>query len=237
MAASATVVRDNVYTLLGVTNPSGSASIVSPDQVRGAINRQVALVASHVGLGPAWVTGAIVTTLTDLDYTLANTVEYHQVIELVYAADRQPLRKISKDDLLSARAGAVNSSGRPLEYALDVNAAQEVIVMFPVKFSRVESIDAYASTEPADWPAGSGTPPTVPFSRKALRATEYFAAADLANAMGEDRLTALDLKPGAIEGWIAQGRELERQAGLDIIRIKRARGPRNRAWFTTWGYE
>jgi hypothetical protein len=234
VAGSGDLVRAEVYGLLGIT--SGASTIVTPDTVRRAINRQVAVIAKNIGLGPAWISPAFTTTLVDLDYVFpsGSGVEYEQVLQLVYAADDWPLVKVSMDEITSARAGSTQSHGRQYEYALDVSAAQVVGIHFSRLPNAVEVVKAYVSTMPVPWPAGSAAPPTIPFSTTALRALELLSAEEIGRTLGEDRINALDLNPRAFDSWHVLAVELMGQEELSVIRLKRARGPYNYRWFMDW---
>lgn len=232
MAGSGDIVRGEVYTLLGISNTADP--LVPADTVRQAINRTVALVAKKLGLGPAWVSPAITTATNTRDYTLTGTVEYEQVIRLVYVTDDQPLEKVSAERIARARAGSTGS-GRQFEYAMDRGSTGLVNVYFGHLPAVVEQIKAYVTTMPVPWPAGSATPPTIPFSTTALRVVELLTAEDLGRALGPDKMTALDLSPKVFDGWHATAVELLSEERLTIIRFKQASGPYNYAWFTAWG--
>jgi hypothetical protein len=232
VAGSGDLVRAEIYTLLGITNTADP--MIPLDTARQGINRTVALVAKELGLGPAWITSAISLTTALRDYTLPGTVEYEQVLQMIYSTDKQPLRKVPLDEILAARGGSGSSSGRQFAYALTPTSTQTVTVSFAYLPNAAETIDVLATTMPVPWPKGSAAAPTIPFSTTALRSLELLGACDLGGSLGPDKMNALDLNPKTFDGWRATAMELIRQERLTIIRLKRANGPTNYAWFSSW---
>lgn len=233
MAGAGNTVVTAARSLVGDTNEA--RPVIPQDVFRRAVNRQVALVAKKLGLGPAWDDAAITLSTTEFDYTLPTTVEYNQVIALQYTSDRRQLDKRSPEEIRELKSGTGISAGRSYLYAMDFDPSGRAVVMLPTLPGRVETLDAYVSTMPAQWAAGPGTPPSIPFSETALRALELLVAAAVVKPLGADKMTALDLSPKSSTDWLDEAMELLREERLTVIRMKRARGPRNYAWFRAWG--
>jgi len=233
MAGAGNTVVTAARALVGDNN--AARPVIAQDDFRRAVNRQVAFVAKKLGLGPAWDEDAITLTTADYDYTLPTSVEYNQVIALAYASDRRPLDKRSPEEIRELRSGTVSAHGRSYLYAMDFDSSGRAVVMLPYLPNHAETLDAYVSTMPAQWAAGPGTPPSIPFSETALRALELLVAAAVVKPLGSDKMTALDLSAKAADDWISEAMELLREERLTVIRMKRARGPRNYAWFRAWG--
>lgn len=229
MAGPASTVLSEARLTLG--DPDPERPVVAQDKYRQALNRQATIVAKHIGIGPLWVTSAITTATNDWEYTLPSGSEYSAVLELVYASDKQPLRKVSREEILAARSGSATVSGRPLTFAMDLDPTGLVVVMFGMYPNRVEAIDAYVSVVPVEWGAGNATVPTIPFSKGGLQALALMTAHDVATKMGPDQMTALDLNAKAIEGMRETAMELIRLERLTVISLKRTR---RSAWYSDW---
>lgn len=233
MAGAGNTVVTAARALVGDNN--AARPVIAQDDFRRAVNRQVAFVAKKLGLGPAWDDDAITLSLTEFDYTLPTSVDYNQVIALQYSSDRRQLDKRSPEEIRELRSGTGSASGRSYLYAMDRDSSGRAVVMLPYLPSHVETLDAYVSTMPSQWESGPGTPPSIPFSETALRALEMLVAAAVVKPLGSDKMTALDLSPKSADDWISEAMELIREERLTVIRMKRARGPRNYAWFRAWG--
>jgi hypothetical protein len=228
MSALASDMRDQVWRVL---QDNRLAHVVSEDFVRQTLMETVVFVASHVGLGNAWVS-AFTTSTTGRDYTLTSGVEYAGVLDLRYASDQQPLHKVSRERILVNRVGPSVAQGRQLEYALAPTDAQTVEVSFAGLPSEAEMVQALVSVVPTDWPKGAGTVPTVPFSLKAVKGTQLLTAAAIFDTLGDDKRTSLDLGPNSGKSFAARGMALVDQAMLEVIRLKVSN---NTNWLYEWG--
>lgn len=226
--------KDVVAEVYRIMTDNPEQPVIAEDTIRQKVNVQVSRMSAELGLGTAWVTSAITTATNTRDYTLSTASEYARVLDLVYESNNWPLTKISLDEVLDRRIGQAVSTGRQLLYAVTVSPTQEVQILFVGYPTAVENIKALVSLEPSSWPKGPATPPTIPFSQRSLRALELSVAASCIEAAGEDKMVALRLDKSAPAQWKAEAAELERLERLVIIRLKRARGPRNYAWFMGW---
>lgn len=211
-----------------------SDPIIPEDTIRQQVNPQVSRIVGELGLGTAWVTTAFTTATNSRDNLLPSTVEYDRLLELVYASDKVPLRKISLEEMTYLRQGSTIPTGRQILYAVTVSPVGVVEIQFSGYSDRAEAVSALVSTTPTTWPKGSATPPTIPFSQRALRALELRIAASVAAVAGPDKYVALDLSKNAPQIWNDEANELIRHEALVIIRLKRAHGPRSYSWFPVW---
>lgn len=231
MSSTADVVIAEARKSIGDRN--AARSIVDRDVYRQACNRQVGLVAKEIGVNPFWATHAILTTTSDYDIEFSAASEYERVLDLVYASDKRPLRKVSKDEIFNDRASSATTHGRPYKFALDVDNQGRVVVMFGVLPTAGEYIDAYLTTMPEDWD-GVTTPPTIPFASSAVNALTLLVCVDVVSSLGEDKMVALDLSPKAVASWRDMAMELIRLERATIIRMKRARSGNGYGWFNDW---
>lgn len=231
MSTDGRAVVTNARGILG--DPDVGHPTFTNDQMRLAVNRQVALIASDLGLGSAWQVAAVSLAPGTIDYTLPGSSEYAQVLEIVYTSDRMPLpiRSVSEVQLL--RSGSLGQ-GRPGICALRPTSTQTVVLMTDTDPTASETLDLLTTLVPSSWDASDASPPTIPFSQKAALALELRVAASVASAAGPEKRNAVGLGQNDVRGWLADAAELVRQERNQIINLKRSRGAYGGAWFSAW---
>lgn len=221
MSTSADSILAEVYRILQDTVEG--RHVVKEDAIQQAYNRQVSLVASDLGLAPAWDVDAISVVAGTSDYSLPSSVEYGSVLRLRYVSDLRQLRRVSMERILTLRDGGL-PAGRAYEYCLVPKDDGGVAVWLSTEPSDDETIEALVSSVPSAWSPDDATAPTVPFSRGAVRALELLIAAAVGVTLDEERMVALSLNPASFADWRTEAMRLIAQEKLKLIRLKRAGG-------------
>jgi hypothetical protein len=228
-----------VYALLG-DDPDDP--IIPYETIRQMTNQCVREIASpmQLGVGAIWVDNiiSVVPGVRDLAFpTTVNgilNVEYEQVVSLRYHGTFLPLRKCSRSELDATRALGATANGRQAIYTMWEDPTQTVQLQFPGFPVLAESLDAFIELVPSDWPTGSATPPTIPFSKRAADALALLTAAKTGEPLNPDKLNALRLDLKTFERWGADAKRILAEEKIRVICQKLTYGPRNFAWVAGW---
>lgn len=228
MAGTRGGVKREVRKLLRDRNPS--RQLVDLEMLEAEIESGMSAIGSEIGLGQAWVTGAVALAAGTEDYSLPSGVEYEQVVQLVRASDKTPLRKLSPDEMAQHRAGVSSSRGEPQVWAPLLSVTQGVGVrVWPVPVAG-GTLDLLRAIVPA---ALTSDASAVPFSRKALRALERQVASTIGLAIPAERRAELGLTDAYFAALAAEAARLVHQEKLTVWRLKRANG-RVGSWVAEW---
>lgn len=228
-----------VYARLG-DNPDDP--LVPYDSIRDYTNQCVREIASpmRLGVGAVWATNILSLVPANRDYTFPTTVngilniEYEQVIEVRYSATFLPMRRISRGELDAGRALGMSANGRQSSFCLWDQPDQTLGFQTPGFPVTAENLDALISLVPPDWPQGPGTPPTIPFSKRAQDALVLLTAAKVGQPLNPDKLNALRLDEKTFDRWEADAGRIIDEEKIRVYSLKLTNGPRNFAWVAGW---
>lgn len=213
--------------------------IVSQGEIRRILNRKVLEVGDALVLHPSWVSSAITLVPGTSVYSLANTQEYGEVVELRYASTMLglpgSLTKVSRERMQEFRNVTTLAVARPGCYSLEPQPDQTIRVVFDSSPITGENVDALVSLFPAEW--GDKTDPavaTIPYSRRALRALELKSAASIGYGLNPEQLNALKLNPSVFGSWERDAATMLSKEWVALSRLRLDHGPTQLGWVLAW---
>jgi hypothetical protein len=218
-------------------DPDNGRPVIASDTIRQAIDRCVPEVADSC---------ALERTRADIITTVAGTATYtfgsaspqpeYTCIDCLTLKGASPaaVEKLSPERLYAIKNLSNTGSGRPQYWCAEPQSDQTVRITFWPTPDAVETVEAVYNSIPEAWGTGAGTPPTVPFSRRAVRALELKVAATVAAALNAEDLNALKLNANVVGLWQLDAAELLRLERLAVSRLRVEHGPTNVAWLMSW---
>lgn len=214
-------------------DPDTGKPVIGDDAIREALDRSLLEVVDGCSLQPTWATPAFTTVAGTDTYTLS-AGEYEFIDLLRFSSDKLVIdRKVTREQMARLRSNNTTRA-KPDRFSLEPQADQTLKVgLFPTP-DAVYGIDALIAALPSEWGTGAGTPPTIPFSRRAVAAHELLASAKLLAAMGGEQVVSLGIDKGALVRWERDAAELMRKEHLAVSRLRMSYGRTDHRWFAAW---
>jgi hypothetical protein len=235
MSATAQDVLNNVRVEL--KDEDDGRPVVSDDLIRRKIDDRVVYVADTLALHPEWVSSAIALVAGTDAYELSTANEYGEVKELRYASTTLGLPglvKVTRERMSELREVTTIPTQRPTYYSLEPQPDQHMRVVFDSKPATGENVDALVSIVPVAWGTGDDAAPTMPFSRRALRALELLVTADVGVTLNAEQLTQLKMNPASFARCERDAMKLLAKEWIAVSALRLSHGRTYRTWSLAW---
>jgi hypothetical protein len=232
-----TYLEAEINVRLDLKDADDGRPVVSQSDIRRKLNLKVTEVGDALSLQPSWVSEAIALVPGTSIYPLTSAQEYGEVVDLRFTSSALglpcSLGKVSRERMQELHNVKTLPAARPCFYSLEPQPDQTIHVVFDSSPVAAEKVDALVSLMPLDWEDGA-TVPTIPYSKRALRAVELMTAAAIGYSMNQEQLNALKLNPSVFSAFERDAQKLLTKEWIAVSSLRINHGPTQLGWILEW---
>lgn len=211
MADTVSNVRRRIRLL--IDDMDNNAFAIDSERLTTLMENRMQFTAADVGMGPAWVSGAVTLTASSFEYTLPTSIQYQRVMAVQLNSQEWLMERVTPLELKALQDGAGSEDAHPTHYSLFEDASQQIHVwLFPTP-SAADTLNILRAQVPA---ALTTDAINIPFSDPLLRAFEKACALEALLLMDEEERAR---RKAVLDGASKWEREINRAHRLERVRM------------------